>query len=97
MGVLEVLGVLAQVPVPRSAPRLAGTRPAPAPRNWISAFKLSTLQPFTLHSSLIALHYSYHAIVTAAFAVYQNAVPAGTMALPSQVEGRYSGPHFPLK
>ena len=40
---------------------------------------------------------SYHAIVAPAalLHVYQNAVPAGTVALPSQSAGRKTGPHFP--
>ena len=91
MGVLVVLGVLARRHPSAAASRLPGTKSAPAapPRNWIFAFNVISLLT-TSHQAPGTRH--YHLTVTVvtvpSFFVYQNAVPAGTVALPSHDDGR---------
>ena len=85
MGVLVVLGVLARRHPSAAASRLPGTRPAPAasPRNWIFAFNVISLLTTSQH-----YHLTVTVVTVPSFFVYQNAVPAGTVALPSHDDGR---------
>ena len=85
MGVLVVLGVLARRHPSAAASRLPGTKSAPAapPMNWIFAFNVLPLLTTSQH-----YHLTVTVVAVPSFFVYQNAVPAGTVALPSHDDGR---------